>query len=498
MNPLRRRQHPHLLQIATRPWLARLRRETGRALTLAEIPDRELDRVASLGMDCVWLTGMWTTGPRARRLALTYPDLLATYERQLPDWEPADVGGSMFSISAYEPPAGTGGRDALQHLRRRLNERGLALMLDFVPNHMGIDHPWLDERPELLIQGTARDLAREPDSWFVHTTPAGEDRIFAHGRDPHFAGWSDTVQIELRTTAGRAAMVDLFCDLASLADGLRCDVAMLVLQDVFEETWGAGGAKAAGDLWAEAIPAARRVNPDLALLAEVYWGREDQLLSAGFDWAYDKDLRDHVIDGQPKDVRDHVNRPYEHHVGRARFLENHDEARAWTALGAGRLTAAATLIHTLPGLRFFQDGEAEGYELRTPPQLARAAGERGHDEARELYSKLFEALADEAFHAGRWSALQFESEELADGLIGSAWVHASTLWIAVGNLGAQDGRGHLVWPGPTRESGSVVLVDVLTGEEFKRDWKSLAQHGLYTEVPAGGAHLFRVSGDGSG
>jgi molecular chaperone HtpG len=147
-----------LLQIAARPWLDRLRREAARPVTLDQIPDDWLAAVRARGFDGIWPMGLWTTGPRARQLALTYPGLLATYERVVPGWEPADVAGSPYSIAAYEPFPGSGGRAALSRLRERLHGHGLGLVVDFVPNHLGVDHPWLNEHPEHLVRGDARDL----------------------------------------------------------------------------------------------------------------------------------------------------------------------------------------------------------------------------------------------------------------------------------------------------------------------------------------------------
>ena len=334
MNPLRRRANPMLLEIAARPWLAGLSTAAGRPVTFADVPDDVIDRIAAAGFDAVWLMGVWTTGEKARALALGYPDLLATYNRLLPGWRPEDIAGSAYSIGAYEPPAEAGGRAALQTLRGRLNERGLALVLDFVPNHIGIDHAWLDTRPELLIRGTNEDLESEPLNWFQHTTPDGEERIFAHGRDPNFAGWSDTIQIDHRRRAPRTAMTELLADLASLADGLRCDVAMLVLEDVFRSTWGEAAPDDAGDFWTEAIPAVRARFPDLALIAEAYWGMEDRLCEAGFDWAYDKDAYDRLGEGDAAAIREMIDADGSYHSRRVHFLENHDEERAWSVLGA--------------------------------------------------------------------------------------------------------------------------------------------------------------------
>ncbi|MBZ0268692.1 alpha-amylase, partial [bacterium] len=463
MNPLRRRSHPMLLEIATRPWLAGFSREAGRNIPLHEVPDEALDEISHAGFDAVWLMGMWTTGPKAKQLALGYPDLRATYDRLLPGWTEDDVAGSAYSIAAYDPPAAAGGRDGLRRLRERLHERGVGLVLDFVPNHMGIDHPWLDERPDLFVRGTAEDPGRAPLDWFVHTTPDGEERVFAHGRDPHFCGWSDTVQIDYRKRATREAMTELVADLATLADGLRCDVAMLVLEDVFRSTWGAGKVDEPGDFWSEAIPAVRANHPELALLAEVYWGMEDRMIGVGFDWAYDKDLLDRLCAGAPVPIRETVNRDAAHHACRCHFLENHDEERAWSVLGPERSVAAAVTAYTLPGLRFFQEGQAEGHRERPPVQMARTPDQPGDERARELYDALIRALRDPVLDNGVWSPVAFEDveEDSADGLVGSCWRGGDRMVLAISNFADEAGRGHVRLP-LAEEGPPVRIFDELT------------------------------------
>jgi glycosidase len=493
VNPLRRRSNPMLLEIATRPWLAQFSRDAGRNVPLHEVPDEALDEIAHTGFDAVWLMGMWTTGPKAKALALGYPDLLATYDRLLPGWTEDDVGGSAYSIAAYDPPVAAGGRDGLRRLRERLHERGVGLVLDFVPNHMGIDHPWLDDRPDLFVRGTPEDRERAPLDWFVHTTPDGEERVFAHGRDPHFCGWSDTVQIDYRKRATREAMTELVTDLASLADGLRCDVAMLVLEDVFRNTWGDGGTTEPGDFWSEAIPAVRARHPELALVAEVYWAMEDRMVAAGFDWAYDKDLLDRLFAGNPVPIRETVAHDAAHHASRCHFLENHDEERAWAALGPERSTAAAVTAYTLPGLRFFQEGQAEGYRERPPVQMARTPEQKGDERARELYDALFRCLRDPVLDRGEWAPLTFASVEdgSAEGLVGSRWRGADRLYLAIANFAAAPGRGHVMLP-LVADGPPVRIFDELTGERFERNRSDLLEHGLYVDVPAGSAHLFVV------
>jgi hypothetical protein len=491
MNPLRRSPHPFLLEVPARPWLVRLSARRGRRITLGDVPEEELDRIAARGFHGIWLMGAWTTGPRARRLALGYPDLLATYERLVPDWVPADVSGSAYSIAAYDPPPDLGGWTGLARFRERLAERRMGLMLDLVPNHHGVDHPWLDEHPDRLVRGTARDLAKTPHDWFVHTTPDGEDRIFAHGRDPHFIGWSDTVQIDHRRRAARTAMAELLLTLASRCDGLRCDVAMLPLPDVFEKTWGPGEDEEAGDFWAEAIAALRERFPDFVLMAEVYWGLGPRLCDAGFDFAYDKELYDALVADDLAAVRARLGPGAEELSRGVHFLENHDEPRARPTFGA-RVRGAAAIAWSLPGLRFVQDGQAEGWSERCPVQLGRGPDEPVDEELLAFHERLLGLLAEEPFHRGRWTIAPVLPESEggeAPAIVASAWTLAGEGRAILANLSDAPAKGRVALPAAPG-SDQVTLHEDLTGESWPRTLTEL-RDGVLVELPARGVQVFR-------
>ena len=164
--------HPLLYEVNTRCWLRALSEKSGTAITLANVPDSEIAGWAKLGFTHIWLMGVWTTGPRARAEALKHADLRKAYDQVLPGWRDEDVGGSPYAIGDYQVPAALGGEAGLGAFRQRLHEHGLKLVLDFVPNHVGLDHPWVAERPELFVQSPPKFPARS------RSKPA-----------PAFAGW---------------------------------------------------------------------------------------------------------------------------------------------------------------------------------------------------------------------------------------------------------------------------------------------------------------------
>jgi glycosidase len=158
-------------------------------------------------------------------------------------------------------------------------------MLDFVPNHTALDHPWTEQYVEYYVAGSERDLARAPQN-FTWVRRARDERLLAHGRDPYFDGWPDTLQLDYANPDTQEAMIGELLEIAGRCDGVRCDMAMLVLPDVFERTWG----RRAPLFWPEATRRVRERVPGFCFMAEVYWDLEWTMLQQGFDYAYDKRL----------------------------------------------------------------------------------------------------------------------------------------------------------------------------------------------------------------
>src|SRR4051812_43257160 len=304
-------RHPLLYQINTRILLQERGVEIGRPATLDDIPNELLDWIAAEGFDWVWFLGVWQTGEIGCKISRTQPAMRAACQHCMPDMTDKDICGSPFAIQAYTVNKDFGDDAALARLRRRLAERELRLILDFVPNHVAPDHPWVKSNPEYFIEGTDEDLGREPRNYMRLQTPRGE-KILAYGRDPYFDGWPDTLQLNYRHPATRAAMLGELQRVAERCDGVRCDMAMLVQPAVFIRTWGdralpAGGvAPEDSPFWPRAIGETRRKHSGFLFIAEVYWDMEFELQNAGFDFTYDKRLYDRLIAGAARPVREHL------------------------------------------------------------------------------------------------------------------------------------------------------------------------------------------------
>jgi glycosidase len=172
---------------------------------------------------------------RRRTRSRTNPEWRKDFQDTLLDLREDDIGGSGFAIRGYAVHEQLGGNAALARLRDRLRKRALRLTLDFVPNHTAIDHLWVESHPEYYVPGSELDLTREPGNYIWVKRRQG-DLLLAHGRDPYFPGWPDTLQLDYGNPDTQAALAAELLKIAGQCDGVRCDMAMLVLPEVFERT----------------------------------------------------------------------------------------------------------------------------------------------------------------------------------------------------------------------------------------------------------------------
>jgi hypothetical protein len=460
---------------------------------LGEIPDGEFVRWQDLGITHVWLMGVWSTGSRSRAVALNDPNLRATAAALLPDPSDADIAGSPFAIGDYRVSRALGGETGLQRFRQKLQAHGLGLLLDFVPNHLGLDHPWVAARPDLFVPGVPESPAA-----FGLDLPAGK-RWLAHGKDPNFLAWADTAQLDYRRPETHTAMRELFQRIVPLCDGVRCDMAMLQLNAVFARAWeNAPGAPAATDreFWADLITATKQAAPEFLFFAETYWDLEARLQALGFDYTYDKRLYDYLIARNPADVPRHLHGLTPRFLAAsAHFLENHDEARVATLLSGPEHRAAALLTLGLPGLRLLHEGQLTGARLRVPVQLSRRPAEPMDLEIAELYSTLLKTLKSTAVGRGsgtlRTPRSAWPGNESWQNLAVVQWqLEAEAFDLVVVNLAPERSQGYVPLAIEGLPQHNWRMKDLLGAEEYLRYGDDLQNQGLYLDVAEHGAQLF--------
>lgn len=479
-------RYPALYQVNTRITLRRI----GPQGTLDDLPDAFLDRIAAAGFDWVWFLGCWQTGEAGRAVSRADPRNRAAFAAAPGASGDDDIIGSCFAVTGYTVHEALGGAAAMARLRERLHGRGIRLMLDFIPNHVALDHPWVASHPEYFVPGDEAALAREPRNY----TRAG-GRVLAHGRDPNFDGWGDTLQLDYSSPRLRAAMLDELRAAAARCDGLRCDMAMLILPDVFERTWGR---RMDAPFWPGAIAAVRAAWPGFTFLAEVYWDREWDLIQQGFDYCYDKRLYDRLRGGRAGPVRDHLRAPLDYQDHMARFLENHDEPRAAATFPPDMHRAAALITFLAPGFRFFHQGQAEGFRTHVSMHLGRGPDEPVDHGIRAFYDTIEGLLRLPLVRDGDWRLLDCQpawgGNPTHDAFIAMAWgAPGGDCLVVVVNYGPTQAQCYVRLP-----SGGVTgltwrLDDLLTGASYERHGDALAGQGLYVDLPPWGAHVFRLT-----
>ncbi len=496
--------NPLLYEINARVWLEEL--ERGRApgrgpqapLRLDEVPEEELLRLKEHGWHGVWLMGVWARSPAGREVARALPELREEYQRALPDVTEEDIVGSPYAVAGYTVMPEVGGDEALRRFRERLGGHGLRLMLDFVPNHLARDHSWVEECPEAFVQGSEEDLAREPRNYFR----GPGRRIFAHGRDPYFPGWSDTVQIDYASPLARGRMLGELMRVAGLCDGVRCDMAMLLLPDVFQNTWGGRLGAEPEDFWGGAIAAVRARHPGFLFLAEAYWGREPDLQRAGFDYTYDKELYDRLRAGDAAGARAHLGARADDQRRCARFLENHDEPRAASAFGPGRWRAAAAATYCAPGLKLFHEGQIEGRKVKLPVQLGRRPAEEADPEVERGYLGLLSVLREPLFRSGAFSLLEVRpagpEDSSNEAIVALAWSPpegGAGGHLVAANLGSRPAYGRIPFPRAYGEGGWT-LRDHWDGSRYEREGGEMVSPGLFVALAPDQVHLFQMAPSG--
>lgn len=483
-----------IYQINARVWLGELARDRRRRVTLADIPDEELDALVDRGFGWVWFLGVWTTGPAGRAVSLANQDWHRGYGETLGDaWRDEDVAGSPFAIQEYTVDPLLGDDEGLALLRQRLHARGLRLMLDFVPNHTALDHPWVTEHPEYYVGDVAS------------MSTGNGDGGPAHGRDLYHAAWPDTLQLNYRHAGLREAMRRELLRVADRCDGVRCDMAMLQLPDVFLATWGDRALPRDGSppvdepWWPGAIAALRREHPDVLLMAEVYWDREWELQQQGFDCTYDKRLYDRLRGQDVHGVRAHLGADVGFQNRLVRFLENHDEARAAAAFPPEVHRPAAVLTYLVPGVRLFHEGQLEGRRVRTSIHLNRRRDEPVDQELKPFYDALLECMRRPEVRSGEWRLLGCRAvapgNESWHHFIAWCWEGEGRRLLVVVNYAGTKGQCRVELPFEDLRGHACELRDVLGVHLYERAGDELVNEGLGVDLKAWGFLALELNAD---
>jgi glycosidase len=423
-------------------WLDQLEKKYHRPIaTLDQVPDEELDLLAARGFTGLWLIGVWERSPASRRIKQKCgnPEAMA----------------SAYSLYRYEIAADLGGDAALENLKGRAWSRGIRLASDMVPNHMGIDSPWVMEHPEWFIsldhspfpayRFSGEDLSSDPrvgiyleDHYYDRSDAAvvfkrvdrhsGAERYIYHGNDGTRMPWNDTAQLNYLRPDVREAVVQTILDVARKFPIIRFDAAMTLARKHFQRLWfphpGTGGdiPSRAGlgmsqenfnhlmpwEFWREVVDRMARENPDTLLLAEAFWLMESYFVrTLGMHRVYNSAFMNflkmeenakfrlslkNTLEFNPEILKRYVN-----------FMNNPDEETALEQFGAGdKYFVACTLMATLPGLPMFGHGQVEGFREKYGMEYRRAYLDERADEhlLRRHERQIFPLLHRRAIFSG--------------------------------------------------------------------------------------------------
>ncbi len=405
---------PRLVLMAknTYVWLDQLSKKYRQHLTrLDQIPDEELDTLASWGFTGLWLIGVWERSRASARIKQMCgnPEAIA----------------SAYSLSGYQIAQDLGGEEAYQSLRQRAWQRGIRLGSDMVPNHMGIDSDWVIHHPDWFISldhspfatytFNGPDLSSDSqvgifleDHYYSRSDAAvvfkwvdyrtGQTRYIYHGNDGTNMPWNDTAQLNYLNPEVREAVIQTILDVARRFPIIRFDAAMTLTKRHYQRLWfpepGSGGdipsragqgltkeqfdAAMPNEFWREVVDRVALEVPDTLLLAEAFWLMESYFVrTLGMHRVYNsafmnllrneenakyRALLKNTLEFDPQILKRYVN-----------FMNNPDERTAVDQFGKGdKYFGICVLMVTMPGLPMFGHGQIEGFAEKYGMEFRRA------------------------------------------------------------------------------------------------------------------------------
>ncbi len=486
-------RNPKIYEINTRVWI----KNFGNNPSLNDIPLDYFKDLAEKGINYIWLMGIWKGCPSLVEECCFGVDLVSAYNKSLKDWSREDVIGSPFAIDDYVINPKLGSKNDLLKLKDNLNKLGLKLILDFVPNHFCANTSLIKSNPEIFLETDEECLNRDSFTCFKRD----DGRIFVHGRDPLFPAWTDTIQINYFNPAARDFMTEKLLNISELCDGVRCDMAILPLNNIFHNTWigilnKTKFKKPKDEFWKIALKEVKNKNEDFMFIGEAYWDLEWDLQQLGFDFTYDKKFLDRLASDDISGVKAHLTADDDYQLKSVRFLENHDEARTLQKFGEQKSNAAAVIMNTVQGAKLYYDGQFEGKRIKLPVQLGKAPNEKSSKEIKKFYEKLLAITKDNIFNTGSWMQLYPFSaggnNQSFSNFFAWMWNDGSEFRIVITNYSNDTSQCRIKISIDTDKS-EIKLLDLFTKEVYTRKVFEMKSDGLFIELKAYASHIFSFS-----
>lgn len=401
-------------------WLDQLSKKHRRPIErLDQIPDEELDILASRGFTGLWLIGLFERSVASKKIKQMRGD--------------KDAVASAYSLMRYDIAWELGGHQAYENLKERAWRRGIRLAADMVPNHVGIDSDWVVKHPDWFVQTSqppfpsyrfgGADLSENPgvgvfieegywnktDAAVVfrrHDRSTGHDRFIYHGNDGTSMPWNDTAQLDYLKAEVRHAVIETILHVARMFPIIRFDAAMTLAKRHVQRLWyplpGQGGAIPSRadyaltqeefdraipiEFWREVVDTVKERAPDTLLLAEAFWMMEGYFVrTLGMHRVYNsafmnmlkreenqkyRETIKNVLEFDPEILKRFVN-----------FMSNPDEETAVAQFGGDdKYFGVCVLMCTMPGLPMFGHGQIEGFHEKYGMEYRRAKWEEQPNE----------------------------------------------------------------------------------------------------------------------
>eukprot|EP00761_Pharyngomonas_kirbyi_P009896 gb/GECH01009914.1/.p1 GENE.gb/GECH01009914.1/~~gb/GECH01009914.1/.p1 ORF type:complete len:493 (+),score=126.30 gb/GECH01009914.1/:1-1479(+) len=483
-----------LVQISTRPWLFSLSKKYNQKITqLSDVPHKEYLKLRDKGFNMLWMMGIWKLGSHGLEFDRQHKD---DYAQHLPDCNEDDIIGSPYAIVDYVCNPELGSNSDILQLKKFLNSIGMELMLDFVPNHTAVDCEWVNQDPNMYVRAPPHEIENHQIDPNVYL-PSAQGIAYGGG------DWKDTAQLNYWNSKTIDNMKENLLRVASLCDAIRCDMAMLVLNNHIQSNWGyqleARGFKPPlGEFWEDAISHVKQKYPHVKFLAECYGETESRLQELGFDFTYDKAFYDILRTYHLDNIRGYLeNNSLKYLKHSAHFTENHDEPTAVTAFDHDwQKSNMATLIcMTIPGMKFFHEPQLSGYENRLEIHLRRSATEPSNPYVVRFTADLLEILSHESgvFGKGEWKIHHVHGD---DGwrFLCWKWELGNERRLVIVNYSDQTAGG--VIPDLLQSSSSDLtdrfsVQDLLTGDVFFHCCDDIEKNGLGVMLRAWTAQILK-------
>ncbi len=489
------RNNKNIYEINTRVWLKRFSVD-GNSATIKDVPKDYWKNLHEIGIDYVWLMGVWKTNESVIKEYCFESDLLNEYNKALKDFHDDDVIGSPYSIDSYEINPNIGTEQEILELKEYLNSMNMKLILDFVSNHFSVHSSLIQSNPDLFLSASEEIYNRDPHTYFQ--SKFDSTKLFAHGRDPFFPAWLDTIQLNFFNPATRKFMIDSVLKLTKLCNGIRCDMAMLSLNNVFDNTWSGTltygkHEKPEKEFWEECIAEVKKVNDQFLFIGEAYWDLEWELQRLGFDFTYDKKLLDRLRVGQISEIRGHLLAEKDYQNKSIRFIENHDEERSMTLFGGDKAKAAAIIISTIPGMKLYHDGQFEGKRIKLPVQLGREPNEKINQCTYDFYKHLLRITGSEILRYGNWKLLDSRvawdgNKSFSNFLIWEIVFHQRKRLVVV-NFSREVSQCRIDL-NLKNYPPKFKLKDILNNKTYYRKTEEVINEGLFVELGPFKSHIF--------